>query len=147
MFLKFFVVFFNIVFLRVYPLLKILNLCFSVFDISFGHLRIQYSVPIFTQECVDYSLPLLTLHFLPQITSISSLPLLFPIQFCESLWVSGLQRTHREQRTAQISLSPLESPFFSSCSSLSPSSLSSSSCNSVNLSGCPSWWRIFSPLT
>ena len=46
-----------------------------------------------------------------------------------------------------IDLSPLESPFFSSCSSLSPSSLSSSSCNSVNLSGCPSQWRIFSPLT
>ena len=36
---------------------------------------------------------------------------------------------------AQCVWTPLESPFFSSCSSLSPSSLSSSSCNSVNLSG------------
>ena len=50
------------------------NLCFPVFDTNFGHLRIQYSVPIFTQECDNYSLPLLTLLFLPQITSISSLP-------------------------------------------------------------------------
>ncbi|CAN0048983.1 unnamed protein product, partial [Rangifer tarandus platyrhynchus] len=28
----------------------ILNLCFSVFDTNFGHLRIQPSVPIFTQD-------------------------------------------------------------------------------------------------
>ena len=123
------------------------NLCFSVCDINFGHLRIQYSVPISIQECVDYSLPLFTLCFLPQNTSISSFPLLFPIQFCVSLWVSGLWRTLWEQITVQICLSPLESPFFSSCSSLSPSSLSSFSCNSVNLSGCPSQWRIFSSLT
>ena len=63
------------------------NLCFSALDINFGHLRIKPSVPIFTQECdywFDYSLPLLTLLFLPQITSISSLPLLVSIQ---SLWV------------------------------------------------------------
>ena len=83
--------------------------------------------PIFSsisiQECVDYSLPLLTLCFLPQNTSISSFPLLFPIQFCESLWVSGLRTTLWEQITTQLSLSPLESPFFSSCSCLSPSSL------------------------
>ena len=65
----------------------------SVCDINFGHLRIQYSIPISIQECVDYSLPLLTLCFLPQNNSISSFPLLFPIQFGESLWVSGLRRT------------------------------------------------------
>ena len=123
------------------------NLCFSVCDINFGHLRIQYSVPISIQESVDYSLPPLTLCFLPQNTSISSFPLIFPIQFCESLWVSGLWRTLWEQITAQICLSPLESPFLSSCSPLSPSSLSYSSCNSVNLFGCPSQWIIFSPLT
>ena len=72
---------------------KFFNLCFSVCDINFGHLRIQYSIPISIQEFVDYSLPLLTLCFLPQNTSISSFPLLFPIQFCESLWLSGLRRT------------------------------------------------------
>ena len=48
------------------------------------------------------------------------------------------------RRSVSLLLSP---PFFSSFSSLSPSFLSSSSCNSVNLSGCPSLWRIFSPLT
>ena len=76
-----------------------------------------------------------------------SFPLLFPIKFCESLWVSGLQRTLWEQRTAYICPSSPESPYFSSCSSLSPSSLFSFSCNSVNFSGCPSRWKIFSPLT
>ena len=72
---------------------KFFNLCLSVCDINVGHLRIQYSIPISIQECVDYSVPLLTLCFLPQNTSISSFPLLFPIQFGESLWVSGLRRT------------------------------------------------------
>ena len=122
------------------------NLCFSIYDINCGHLRIQYSVPIFIQECADYSLPILTLHFLPQNTSISSFPLLFPVQFCESLWVSGYG-DHSGNRQLRRSVSPLESPFLSSCSSLSASSLSSFSWNSVNLSGYPSRWRIFSPLT
>ena len=45
------------------------------------------------------------------------------------------------------SVSLLLIPLISSWSSLSPSSLFSSPCNSVNLSGCPSLWRIFSPLT
>ena len=53
---------------------KFFNICFSVCDINFGHLRIQYSIPISIQECVDYSLPLLTLCFLPHNTSISSSP-------------------------------------------------------------------------
>ena len=125
--------FLNIVFQRVQPLPQIFNLCFSICDINLRHLRIQYSVPISIQDCVDYSLPLLTLCFLPQNTSISSFPLLFPIQFCESLWLSGLRRTLWEQITAQICLSSLESPFLSSCSPLSPSSLSYSSCNSEPL--------------
>ena len=64
------------------------------------NIQFQYSVPISIQESVDYSLPLLTLCFLPQNTSISSFPLLFPIQCCESLWVSGLRRTLWEKITA-----------------------------------------------
>ena len=72
---------------------KFFNLCLSVCDTNVGHLRIQYSVLISIQECVDYTLPRLTLCFLPQNNSISSFPLLFPIQFGESLWVSGLRRT------------------------------------------------------
>ena len=42
---------------------------------------------------------------------------------------------------------PFWLPLFSSWSPLSLSSLFSSPCNSVNLSGCPSLWRIISPLT
>ena len=38
---------FNIVFLRIQPLLLIFNLCFLVFVINFVHLRTQSSVPIF----------------------------------------------------------------------------------------------------
>ena len=44
-------------------------------------------------------------------------------------------------------LSPLLIPLISSWSPLSPSSLVSSPCNSVNLSGCPSLWRNFPSLT
>ena len=82
------------------------NLCLSVFNIIFGHLRIQYSVPSVTQECDDYSLPLLTLLFLPQITSISYLPLLFSIQFCESLWVFwATENTQGTEYCIDLSLS------------------------------------------
>ena len=42
-----------------------------------------------------------------------------------------------------VDLSSLESPFLFTCSPLSPSSLSYSSCNSVNLFGGPSRWKIF----
>ena len=87
--------------------------CFFIFDINFGHLRIQYSVPIFTQECDDYSLPLLTLLFLPQITSISSLFLFFSIQFCESLWVFwAMENTLGTElrRSVSLLLSPPFSP-------------------------------------
>ena len=87
---------------------------------NFGHLRIQPSVPIFTQECdywFDYSLLLLTLLVLPQITSISSLLLLVSIQFCESLSVFwAMENTWGTEYC--VDLSPLESPLFSSCSPL-----------------------------
>ena len=67
-----------------------------------------------------------------------------------TLWISvgvwATENTLGTENCVDLSLSSWD-PFFSSCSSLSPSSLSSSSCNSVNLSGCPSWWRIFLPLT
>ena len=50
----------------------------------------ELSVPIFTWECdywLDFSLPILNLLFLHQVASISSLPLLFSAQLCESLCV------------------------------------------------------------
>ena len=71
---------------------------FLIFVINFVPLRTQSSVPIFTWEWdywLDCSLPLWTLLFLHQVASISSLPLLFPIQ----LWISvcsGWWRTLRE---------------------------------------------------
>ena len=73
------------------PLLKIFNLCFLVFVINFVPLRNQSSVPIFTCEqdlWPDCSLPLLTLLFIHQISSISSLPLLYPTRWI-SLCVLG----------------------------------------------------------
>ena len=42
-----FILFFNIVFLKIQPLLQIFNLCFLVFVINFVPLRTQSSVPIF----------------------------------------------------------------------------------------------------
>ena len=66
------------------------NLCFLVFVINFVPLRTQSSVPIFTWErdyWLDYSLPLWTLLFLHQVTSIFSLPLLFSTQLSEALCV------------------------------------------------------------
>ena len=61
------------------------------------------------------------------------------------LWIFvGVRATENTLETDNsVDLSPLESPFLSSCSPLSPSSLSYSSCNSVNLSGCPSWGSPF----
>ena len=138
--------------------------------------------------------PLLTFPFLYQVTSISSLPLLFSTQCCESLDVLGCGEHLGNWLLARsLSLSfwlplfsswsplspsslfsvklcrplwvfqdvgstkgidywlecslPFWFPHFSSWSPLSPSSLFSSSCNSVNLSGYPPLWRIFSPLT
>ena len=61
-----------------------------VFLINFVLLRTQYSVPILTWEW-DYwlncSLPLWTFLCPHQVTSVSSLPLLFSTQLCESLCV------------------------------------------------------------
>ena len=85
-----FVCLLNIVLLRVSPLLYIFNLCFLVFVIDFVPLRTQSSVPIFTWECdywLECSVPLLILLFLDQVTSISSLHLLFSTQLCEYLCV------------------------------------------------------------
>ena len=66
------------------------------------------------------------------------------------LWIFvGVWATENSLRTdicVDLSLSSWV-PFLSSSSLHSPSFLSYSSCNSVNLSGCSSWWRIFSPLT
>ena len=59
--------------------------------VNFVPLRIHSSVPIFTWEryyWLDCSLPLWTLLFLHQVASISSLPLFFFTQLCESLCVS-----------------------------------------------------------
>ena len=60
--------------------------------------RIQYSVPIFIQESVDSSLPILTLFSTSEHLYLLLSPSL-PIQFCESLWVSGLRRTLWEETT------------------------------------------------
>ena len=86
----FLLLFFNILFLKIQPLLQIFNICFLVFVINFVPLRTQSSVPIFPWErdyWFDCSLPLWTLLFLPQVASVSSLPLLFSTQLCESLCI------------------------------------------------------------
>ena len=91
--------------------------------------------------------PVLTLPFLPQVTSISSLPLLFSTKLCESLWVfQPVESTYGIDYWLDSSL-PFWLPLFSSWSPVSLSTLLSSPCNSLNLSGCLSLWRIFSPLT
>ena len=82
--------FFNIVFLKIQPLLQNFNLCFLVFVINFVPLRTQSSLPNFTWErdyWLDFSLPLWTLLLLHQVASVSSLPLLFSTQLSESLCV------------------------------------------------------------
>ena len=58
--------------------------------VNFVRLKTQTSVPSFTGEWdywLDHSLLLWTLLFLHQVASVSSLPLLFSIQLCESLCV------------------------------------------------------------
>ena len=58
--------------------------------VNFVRLKTQTSVPSFTGEWdywLDHSLLLWTLLFLHQVASVSSLPLLFSTQFCESLCV------------------------------------------------------------
>ena len=82
--------FLNIVFLKIQSLLQIFNLCFLLFFVNFVHVKTQTLVPSFTWEWdywLDHSLLLWTLIFLPQVVSVSSLPLLFSTQLCESLCV------------------------------------------------------------
>ena len=58
--------------------------------VNFVHLKTQSSVPNFTWErdyWLDHSLLLWTLLFLHQVASVSSLPLFFSTQLCESLCV------------------------------------------------------------
>ena len=71
-------------------------------------LRIQSSVPIFTWEWdywLDCSLPLWTLLFLYQVTFISSLPILFSTQLCESLYVFKMVENTSVQFSSFQSLS------------------------------------------
>ena len=134
---------FNIVFLKIQPLLQTFNLCFLVFVVNFVHLKTQSSVPIFTWErdyWLDCSLPLWTLLFLHQVTSISSssfssLPNSVTLFVCSGLW-----RTLRELITGWICLSPFDSPFYppGHLCLLPPSSLL---CITVNIS---EWSRLWS---
>ena len=135
---------FNIVFLKIQPLLQMFNLCFLVFVINFVPLRTQSSVPIFTWErdyWLDCSLPLWTLLFLHHVTSISSLPLLFSTQLCESLRVFWMvDNTQETDYWLDLSLS-FGFPPLSSWPPLSPSSLFSSLCNFMNISERSRLWR------
>ena len=86
---------------------------FGIWD-QFVPLGTQSSLPIFIWESdywLDVSLPLLTLHFLHQVTTIStsafsSLPNSVNLFVCSGLW-----RTLRELITGWTCLSPFESLF------------------------------------
>ena len=111
--------------------------------INFVLLRIHSSLPILTQECdywLDCPLPILTLLFLPQVTSISSLPFSSLPNSVNLSGYSGLWRTQGNDYWLDLSLS-FWLPIFSSWSPLSPSPLFSSLRSSVNLSGCSRLWR------
>ena len=110
-------------------------------------LRTQSSVTIFTWErdhWPDCSLPLLTLLFLHQVASISSLPLFFSTQLGESLCVfQAVENTQGTDYWLDLSLS-FDSPFYppGHLCLLPPSSLLFSSlCNSVNTSEGSRLWR------
>ena len=90
--------------------------------------------------------PLLTPPLL-LITSISFLPLLFSVELCEPLWVFQTVESKQGIDYWLDCTLTFWFPLFSSWLRLSLSHLFSSPCNSVNLSGCPSLWRIFPPLT
>ena len=116
---------------------------FFVFVINFVALKTQSSVPIFTWEWdywLDSSLLLWTLLFLHQVTSVSSLPLLFSTQLCECLCVPDGGEYLRNWLLAG-SVSLLFISLLSSWPPLSPSSLSSSLYKSVNIS---EWSRLWS---
>ena len=121
---------------------RFLIFAFWYFVVNFVHLKTQSSAPSFTWEqdyWLDHSPLLWTLLFLHQVSSVSSLPLLFSTQPCETLCVLG--RTLRKLVTGQISLSPFHFPLLSSWPPLSTSSLSSSLYNSMNTS---EWSRLWS---
>ena len=91
-----------------------LLMCFFVFVINFVRLRTQSSLPIFTWEfdhCLDCSLPLLTLLFLHQVASISSLTLFFATHSVNLFVYSELWTTLWELITGWICLSPFDSLF------------------------------------
>ena len=69
---------------------RFLIFAFWYFVVNFVHLKTQSSEPNFTWEWdywLDHSLLLWTLLFLHQVVSVSSLPLLFSTQLCESLCI------------------------------------------------------------
>ena len=136
--------FFNIVFLKIQSLLQIFNLCFLVFVVNFVHVKTQSSVPNFTWERdygLDHSPLLWTLLFLHQVSSISSLPLLFSTQPCESLCVpDGGEHSGNWLLAGSLSLPFISLLFF--WPPLSTSSLSSSLYNSVNTSELSRLWSV-----
>ena len=121
---------------------QIFNLCFLVFAINFVPLKTQSSVPIFTWEqdyWLDCSLLLWALLFLHQVASVSSFPLLFSTQLRESLCVPDGGEPLGNCLLAG-SVSPFHFPLLPSWPPLSPSSLSSSLYNSVNISERSRQW-------
>ena len=104
--------------------LNFFNLCFSVCDINVGHLRIQYS----SSHSYSGVCWLLASTFDPLFSTSKQLYfLLSPSLPNPILWIFvGVWARDNTLGTDKcvICLSPLESPFFSSCSPLSPSSLS-----------------------
>ena len=87
---------------------------FWLFVINFVRLRTQSSLPISTWEfdhCLDCSLPLLTLLFLHEVPSISSLTLFFPTHSVNLFVYSRLWRTLWELITGWICLSPFDCLF------------------------------------
>ena len=133
-----FFLFFNIVFLKIQPLVYIFNLCFLVFLINFVPLRIQSPVPIFTweQDTGWIALSLFGLSFF----STSRLFLLPPPSLLyPTLWISLCVPDGGEHLGNWLDYWPDLSlsfwfPPLSSWPPLSPSSLFSSLYNSVNTS-------------
>ena len=93
---------------------RLLVFAFWLFVINFVRLRTQSSLPISTWEfdhCLDCALPLLTLLFLHQVASISSLTLFFPTHSVNLFVYSRLWRTLWELITGWICLSPFDCLF------------------------------------
>ena len=124
--------FFNIVFLRIQPLVQIFNLCFLVFVINFVPLRTQSSVTSFIWERDHW--PNCCLLLWISFFSTRS-PLSVPSPFSSLpksviLFVCSRQlRTLRELITGWICLSPFDYPLYPPWPPLFPSSVFSSLCN------------------